>query len=411
MTILFCTVGGSHRPIIKAIEHYGPDKIYFVCSQDDEVTGRPGSYTTIEKSGKVISSQPGGKADLPNIPTQLELEAGSWEVVKVPADDPSVVMSATAERMRREESARIIADYTGGTKSMSVGLFLAALQFDGVELSQVSGPRVDLVRVSDGYEAARGVDVDAVRQRWLLEQARSAWHRFAYSEANELLSAAGSTSSEVQRILILGRGFAAWDCFDHQRAYELLRPLAGQLPRGLMPALAKLHAPEPNSDSDALKIWDLSLMAHRREAQHNFDVAVLVLYRVVEWVAQWTLRWLHELDAGDLPPEVAERFPDLVHTSRKEKLVVGLFDAWRLIGRLDGPLAEKARELERELLGFTERRNSSIFAHGVQPVSKADLQEARRWAEAAVLAPFRDQAFKGAEPYPQLPDDFARSER
>jgi CRISPR-associated protein (TIGR02710 family) len=404
---LFCTVGGSPAPVIKTIKKHEPEKIFFVCSLDDPVTMHSGSYTMIEGEGNVIKSSPGNKPDLPNIPTQLGLEPESWEVIKVPSDDPAAIVTELVGHLQQAaHNRRVIADYTGGTKSMSVGLFLAALQVKDVEISQVSGPRVNLIQVSDGYEVARVVDVAALQDIRLLEQARGAWKRFAYSEANALLSSRGSVSPDLQRTLVLGRGFDAWDHFNHQKAYDLLKPMAGQIDQKLMPVLASLRKNDPNRRDDALRIWDLRLMAERREVQRNFDVAILLYYRLVEWVAQWTLRWDHNLNTSDIPTEIADRFPDLVSTNRRGNLVVGLYSAWKVLSQLDGPLAESAREIEKELMNFTQRRNSSIFAHGVTPVGESDFVTNRNWVKEAVIRPFLNVAFKGTEPYPQIPNDF-----
>ena len=239
MTILFCTVGGSHQPILTSIGHHAPEFVWFVCSADDPVSGKKGSYTMIRGEGKVISSKPREKPDLQNIPSQLGLGSESYEVISVPTDDPTAIMETLLPSIREAVSrGRVIADYTGGTKSMSIGLFLAALQVEGVELSQVSGPRLDLVRVINGHETTRSVDVTSVRERWMLEQARLSWKRHDYAAAAMILGSSEASSPEIVRAGILSRGFDAWDRFDHRGAYALLQPLGGQIPRVLMPKLS-----------------------------------------------------------------------------------------------------------------------------------------------------------------------------
>jgi hypothetical protein len=65
VTILICTVGGSHQLILKAIENTQPAYICFICSGRDPETGRSGSETQI--MGKVISEASCAPAAMPKL--------------------------------------------------------------------------------------------------------------------------------------------------------------------------------------------------------------------------------------------------------------------------------------------------------------------------------------------------------
>src|SRR5512143_3703278 len=87
-TILICTVGGSHEPILTAIRQTSPDFVCFICSGKDPATGRPGSDVQITGKGSIIKKSPlDEKPTLPNIPTQAGLREEQYEVAEVPADD------------------------------------------------------------------------------------------------------------------------------------------------------------------------------------------------------------------------------------------------------------------------------------------------------------------------------------
>lgn len=60
--------------------------------------------------------------------------------------------SCAAGLAERFPGARFIADYTGGTKTMTAALVCTALERDDVTLQLVSGARPDLVAVRDGTE-------------------------------------------------------------------------------------------------------------------------------------------------------------------------------------------------------------------------------------------------------------------
>lgn len=405
MKTLVCTVGGSHKPILRAIESYDPEKVLFVCSRDDEVTGTKGSYTQVEGEGLVIASSPGAKPDLRNIPTLAGMNEGTYEVRKVPADEPSEIMRVVkADLVRLAREGEVVADFTGGTKSMSAGLFAAALQVEGVHVSLVRGPRCDLVKMRDGFEAAQSVGVEDQRLAWRLEEARRAWSRFAYGEADRLLTVQGKASPEMDRARTLSRGFDAWDAFDHDRAYGLLRPMAGVLRKDLMPALAQLRS--EGQRPEAMRAVDLVWSSRRRASAGRYDTAVLLLYRAFEWIGQWSFRWHHQEDAGDVSQDMSQKLGDLVHTNHKGKAVLGLHNLWTALGRLEGPFAKVGRRTEKERQDFTHRRNLSLYAHGTTPMRREDFSAAVDWFEDRVFAPFLQNVFRGDLPYEQLPSEF-----
>ena len=178
--ILLSTVGGSHQPILSAIRAIAPE---YVCSDDLD-----GSYVRMRETVVGLSTRfPGG---------------------------------------------RFVADYTGGTKTMTAALVCAALQSDEVELQLVSGARRDLVGVVDGTEQA--VTASAARLR--LERAMvpylAAWKRYAYQEAAAGLDSVRIAVNAVDRehhnfVLVLSRALAHWDDFDHAGALRLIAPFAG----------------------------------------------------------------------------------------------------------------------------------------------------------------------------------------
>ena len=146
-TILLCTVGGSHQPILTAISATAAHFVCFFCSGSDPATGQAGSIRQVTGKGNVIKAQPGDSgATLSNIPTQAGLGDGSFESREVPADDldgcVAVMQGAIAELAKRFPEARFVADYTGGTKTMTAALVCAALESDGIGLQLIAGARL-----------------------------------------------------------------------------------------------------------------------------------------------------------------------------------------------------------------------------------------------------------------------------
>ena len=187
-TILICTVGGSHQPIVGAINDLKPDFVVFICTDKDPTTGRAGSRIQIEGGGNCIKAQPQDeKSSLPNIPSQTGLSAQQYEICCTLSDDLDniylICSQAIGHAKQRFPAAKVIADYTGGTKSMSAGLVMAALERQDIDLQLVTGSRSDLIKVSDGSEATAPANIEQIRFERAVAPYRQAWTRYAYSEA------------------------------------------------------------------------------------------------------------------------------------------------------------------------------------------------------------------------------------
>lgn len=438
--ILFCTVGGSFQPVLKAIEAHRADRVVFICSEDDPASGKPGSYIEVIGEGNVCHSRYPEPADLPNIPTQAGLTAAQFDpardLVLVPADDPEAIIVRSREILLEavDQFHEVIADYTGGTKSMSGGLMMAAIHTEGVKLSLIGGARTNLIKVTDGMQAMRHVNVARVRSMMHLDAVKSAWRRHAYDEAAQLLEGSGSGDPRLQRTLVLSRAYAAWDRYDHATAHSLLEAYGGYVPGALLGAIGTLkydehavmeaieaeiqltgadpktaYAPKlPNlKKARAFKLWDLYLNSERRAQAGHYDAAVLLLYRVFEGIAQSALFFDYYIKSDDAPAEIAIEFPDLVQKGRDGNNVIGNHNAWSLLGRLgDNELSEVGRATDKTRREFLTRRNRSLYAHGFEPISREDYQKSRDFFDQAVKSAFLKTWCKGREPFQQLPTEF-----
>ena len=237
MNILILTVGGSHAPLLTAIETIKPERVIFLCSDDQG--GAKGSYLQVEGTGKVLCSKVPKRepttSDLPNLATLANLSPDRYEVIRISQfDNLQECFQKAAEVIRQQRSsypdARIVADYTGGTKSMTAGLAMAALEDERCELGLVTGTRRNLSLVQPGTQFAHAVKVWDLRALRRFTQIAEALNRFDYAAAQERLEAVAMTYicesllSRVKAAVAACRAFDAWDRFAHADARDLLQP-------------------------------------------------------------------------------------------------------------------------------------------------------------------------------------------
>ncbi|OQA17127.1 MAG: CRISPR-associated protein (Cas_Cas02710) [Chloroflexi bacterium ADurb.Bin360] len=174
--LLVLTVGGSCAPVITAIRDYKPVFVCFVVSGGEkgsrvtvEGPGNPCGDSRTTKCAECGKNVPLGNPTGPNILTQTGLSEGKYKILEFTEPDDlascyTQLRSVLAQLRIEYRECRALADYTGGTKTMTAALTLAALE-NGYELSLVKGARADLVKVRNGTEIAALVNIGEVRAR------------------------------------------------------------------------------------------------------------------------------------------------------------------------------------------------------------------------------------------------------
>ena len=407
-SILVCTVGGSHQPIVTALQARRWDRVVFVCSsQTPESRSSAGMVTeAVEIAG--AEARPAQRLD--SIPVQAGLESGSWEIVEVPPDEPDRTFSALVDRLRQlaRDGTRLVADYTGGTKSMSAALFLAALDV-GAELQLVSGRRTDLVRVDDLTQRETVVATRRMLVAREFERLAAGWSRFAYQEAAEGLASLGKDLREegwsreerwrITRATELSAAFAAWDAFNHRGAEGCLRRYRDTAIGGRSDwsNLAAVLARGQDSPWGALHLRDLWHNAQRCAARSRYDDAVARLYRLWEAIAQWLLRTDCSIETAVIQTGLRKSWDLYLHL-RPDGAAASF---WQRPARFGDKQGKEIELLDLRL----STRNKSILAHGWNPVTPAGWQSLSQWTETGLLDVLGREAERLGEPHgvPQLP--------
>lgn len=429
---LIVTVGGSPRPIVTAAETLKPERVVFVCSggssgSESQVIA-PGKPCKIFSKGEVIS-------EMPNLPTWLALgerfdPARDLVVVDGP-DDPAACYRAAGAAIRallrefRPEDVGV--DYTGGTKSMSLGLAMAAVDH-GVTVYVTTAARRENLRQVEWGESTERVDTGPIDVARKLNQFLPVFlAQYNYPAAIAQLQAMltgpalpGAARGMVRDHLDYCKALDAWDKFDHSAAFRLISRFMGRPEiTPLVLFLKRVMASRAAIDTEYVAVAtmgghgyevveDLVRNAGRRAAQARFDDAVGRLYRALELLAQVRLKQARGIETGNvaldkLPESLKPRYAAMKDAVKGE-IRLGLRNSYELLAALDGdPLGELYGARGNALMDKLEIRNQSILAHGFRPVTAA-----KHDAVAGVFVPFiRDGVAACVDPKKRLdPVDF-----
>jgi CRISPR-associated protein (TIGR02710 family) len=419
--VLICTVGGSPQPIATALRELRPDAVWFLVSD-----GKAGesSLSQVESDeidyDKARGIRGPGLRFVDGCPNEEEAANSSPKrkkvnVVEIPADNPDAAYkscrSLLAEVRRQHKDHRVITDYTGGTKSMSAALLMAAFAQPGVEVQFMVGERPDLNQVRSGSERPQLMPADFIVAERDFVAAEQAVAGYDYAAAEMLLwelrerlntlatkppKAFGRRLEEALRWTGV---MAHWDAFAHREAAQRARgPVREMLEASghLEPLLALSGREKGRPGWDICA--DLWLNALRRGERGRYDDAVARLYRLVEAAAQVQLWVRHGLESGCIAPE---QIPDHMRPGVYVKTDPKTGTEYAQLG-LDSALAFlRHRDANDDFVAawgqgpaWLAKRNNSILAHGFVRVDQEAWEEAKTWVEAHVLEFFRGTAFQ-----------------
>lgn len=393
--VLICTVGGSPQPTATALRMLRPKVVLFLVSDGgaDETSRSQVEGTKIEYDSARGIYGPGLKF--------AEGCPATVDILPLPADDPdrayALCRSHLANARRQYAGHRLIADYTGGTKSMSAALLMAAFGQPGVEVQFMLGERTNLVQVKSGTEQPQRMATDFIMSERDLVAAERAVDCYDYAAAQLLLQALRDRLRTVEtrppkefrrhldRALIWTGVMSDWDAFRHREAAERAGSEAW-----LRVALDRSSHLEPLlalAERDKQTGWgvcaDLWLNALRRGEQGRYDDAVARLYRLLEAAAQAQLWGRYRLEAGRIAPsELPESMRASVFIRKDPKdgmefAQLALHQTVKLLHARDphdefvetyagGCASENGLEGPARLA----RRNNSILAHGFVSIDR-----------------------------------------
>ena len=379
--VLFLSVGGSPQPLQSSLREGRPDHVVFVVSD-----GRDGSRSSQDVAEELQQSE--------GCPPSRQ--------VAVPPDDIDDALARIEPELSRAltRGADVTVDYTGGTKSMTSAMVLAATSHEGVRLQFMSGTRIGLARVEDGTEKPVEIPTELVGLSGTFGIVRGFIGRRDYGAALSVLRECGGAFvrlkgkvppawrrkvNEWQKWVSI---FDHWDRFDHAGAWNKLQFGLDSEERhatwfeeegtGFRARLEKLAGCGESPSYELLE--DLWLNAERRAALGVYDDAVARLYRLMEAAVQARLWNEHGKKTKCVPLVALPEFlsEKLDHKGQTQTVALGLSDSISYLAHLN-PEDSLLETMDGGFPSWQSNRNNSILAHGFRPLGESDWRQARSW--------------------------------
>ncbi|MEZ0329684.1 MAG: TIGR02710 family CRISPR-associated CARF protein [Dissulfuribacterales bacterium] len=370
---MIISLGGSPQPVITSIIKYRPLFISFLVSHD---------------TCNLI-------ADIEKTLTQDHEIHYKKEITLV--DDVNELMhcyqkaeEAVSRILRHQYNKdKVIVDYTGGTKNMSVALALAAVTH-GFSFSYVGGKdrtKDGIGIVKDGseevYQSINPWDFLALDEKKKIAAfINVADFKAAKDLLEELASKAVKNRAIFRKTGLIVELLYQWDLFNYKVACQIYR-------RKELTDL--LDSDDPNIKDFADHIFklqsflevivknegkphknlvlDIFANAERRYKQGKIDDAILRLYRLVEMMAQERLMSSYQIDSsnvdlGKVPKNLREEFETRNADGKTGQIKIGLNASYRLLKELGDGLGTVFFDNKHIFENLQSARNLSYLAHG-----------------------------------------------
>ena len=381
---LIVTLGGTVEPVVKSINEHSPDMVYFIASQQS-VKEIGAALNKLDKKVEYRTKIINDPEDL------LEVYSRCEEILKESGD-----------------CGVVLVDYTGGTKSMSVGVVLCGIAH-GCRFVYVGGDRRDkggLGIVETGTEhivhQKSPFDVFAIQEK---ERGIYLFNCYQFEGAiKEFGDALAKVQSQSTQYLLSGlkslaEAYLAWDRFEKtydgiqvdkklREGIEKLQSITELTEEDYRPQIENIQEnrgffrEKIKKELNLEKVVDIFLNAERRGDEGKYDDGVARLYRCMEFIAQFRLKTEYDIETCNMELEkLPVKLRDVYARERDHggKIQLPLKKAYVLLSELDDEVGRRYFETERErkISNLLQSRNNSILAHGIVPVGKELFEDMR----------------------------------
>lgn len=384
---MIMSLGGSPEPLIQSIGVHKPERIIFLAS-----------HNSVALAGDILKK------------TEFKPEV-SYEIT----ENPNLMfecykaarLCVDRVRMLGTSPDRIMVDYTGGTKVMTAALILATIgqpfRFNYVGGDQRTKGGLGVVK--DGHEKMHAEmspwSIFAEEER---RQVVTLFNRRRFSAVVQIIDDCSTRELPLEIhnyfsfVRPLAEGFLFWDQFNHDVArrkidsgYASLRSYLKHRQHVALETFAlqveqcRRFLDQIQRETDGMKklhpilIDDLLNNARRRMADKRHDDAAARIYRALELYGQITFfevagctndKVREDLLPSALKAEFIRKYRDPAH----DVLKLPLEATFKYLREKGHGAGIRYFERHKEIKKIQNSRNSSILAHGIQPVKESGIQ-------------------------------------
>ncbi|RMF78481.1 MAG: TIGR02710 family CRISPR-associated protein [Planctomycetota bacterium] len=301
----------------------------------------------------------------------------------------------------------VVVDFTSGTKPMSAAAFAVAIARGATQVSYVTGARDETGRVlPDKPMKVQRITPNLVLARRQLQLADQYFSEGDYAAAavqTEALKKKDAIAHKglhlrAQCVHAVSRVYEAWMRFDWKQALSRLREgrrycqdsVHLEDPEQLRRNEEVISAAEegrkkalPNAAMCADLLNNIEFCLRRR----RWDDALSRMYRTTEMLAQLRLSAKYNLEStskiplNELPERMKSKF---CRRAANDSVKLGLKDAYQLLYERGDELGREfqcsygafdAAKPARPLKNLLQVRNSSLLAHGYQPIAESKARD------------------------------------
>jgi len=383
MKAMIVSIGGSPEPIVKTLLEHKPSFVCFFASQQ-----------SIDLIGQVKESIKQGGLKIDN---HIVICDDINDLVH--CYEKAITCKDILDR-QKVNAQDVVVDYTGGTKTMTAALTLATVGH-GYRFSYVGGTertKNGLGIVVSGTELIKtGVSpwqIFAVEEKKRISQFIASFQfEAAITVMQQCLNNLSPVDEEIWNGLIeILKGYRAWDNFEHKLAVRNLSQGLKVLSVCEKFTIAKpvcAYTSEVRENFAILEdmsrktaffkklhpvlVADLVANAQRRALQNKYDDATARLYRALEMVGQISFEektgcLTSDVKIEKLPEHIRQEYINRYQSTEEQKIKIPLFAAFRALKEMNHQVGIKFFAYEDFLTKILSARNSSILAHGLEPV-------------------------------------------
>lgn len=422
---LILSVGTSYEPLVLDIQLLQPRRILFLHTENTEYI-------------------------LDKVTQYCKLGATRYIKEKVDGTNPlDIYKKIKGAYLEWKMPEKLYIDFTGGTKAMSAAAAMAGAVIN-VQLIYIgtNDYLIDFRKPNPGTESlyyiANPMEIFGDLE---IEKAFSLFDKYNYAGAKRKLELLKENvpdpdiRQQLTFVYDLALTYEHWDALEFSAAYKVIGKLTSELERDLRlnpefvlmdfwPRLKKQEAILKNlnelsemikekknmkilksHDSIVALMFTLFISAEVREKQEKYDMATLLLYRLLEMIEQKRLAkynlYVGQMNYREIQYDF-KRQPELKGLDSEEKMQrlktamalikkelfkrtittylpeqISLLDGFILLLVLNDEIYEVQNENPidklKQIRAMVYLRNNSIFAHGLGPVSLIDFQRFRRF--------------------------------